>query len=125
MTGNMSPRNDLVLSRASWLLWGIPLALGVTGILWSLGRPYLITIAFTWAGLACVVNAMRCGRFHCYVTGPLYLGLGLVSGLTGLGILNIEWIWIGMVFVIGTFIAYLPEFVGRRYVRRRSGDDAA
>ena len=101
------------------------MALGVVGILWSIGRPYLLTIAFTWAGFACVANAKRCGRFHCHITGPLYLGLGLVSGLTGVGLLNINWNWIGMIFAIGTFIAYLPEFIGWRYVRRRSGNGAA
>ena len=74
------------------------MALGVVGILWSIGRPYLLTIAFTWAGFACVANAKRCGRFHCHITGPLYLGLGLVSGLTGVGLLNINWNWIGMIF---------------------------
>ena len=122
---NSSTRNDLVLSRAFWFLWGMPMALGVSAIFWSLGRPYLLAVAFTWAGLACVVNAKRCGRFHCHITGPLYLGLGLVSGLTGLGILNVEWNWIGLIFATGTLIAYLAEFTGWRYVRRRPGDGAA
>jgi len=31
-------------------------------------------------GGACLVNAVRCGRLHCYVTGPFFLlgAIGLV-----------------------------------------------
>ncbi len=120
MTDGPAVRNDLVLSRASWLLWGIPMALGAFAILWPFARPFLLTAAFMWAGFACVVNAKRCGRFHCHITGPLYLGLGLVSALIGLGVLNIDWRWIGVVFALGTGIAYLPEFAGWQYVRHGS-----
>ena len=41
-----------------------------------------------------------------------------------MGILNVEWNWIGLIFATGTFITYLPEFTGWRYVRRRPGDGA-
>ena len=122
MTDQPATDRDLVLSWASWLLWGIPMALGVTAIYWSIGRPYLLTLAFMWAGIACVVNVKRCGRFHCHITGPLYLGLALLSGLNGLGILNIDWRWIGVMFAIGTCIAYIPEFVGWQYVRQGSDE---
>lgn len=117
-------RNDLVLSWASWLLWGIPMALGAAAILWPFGRAILLTIAFTWAGTACVVNARRCGRFHCHITGPLYLGLGLLSAMIGLKSLTVDWRLVGVIFALGTAIAYLPEFVGWRYVKRGSHDDA-
>lgn len=113
-------RNDLVLSRASSFLWGIPIALGILAMSWPAGRPYLLTTAFLWAGLGCVVNAGRCGRFHCHLTGPLYLVLGVMSALIGLGVLDLAWSWIAAVFALGTFIAYIPEFFGWKYVRRQS-----
>ena len=38
----------------------------------------------TSMGVACFLNARRCGRIHCYFTGPLFLvlaGIGLLYGL--------------------------------------------
>ena len=111
----------------SWILWGIPMALGVAAFFWPSGRAVLLIVAFSWAGLACVVNARRCGRFHCHVTGPLYLGLAVLSGLTGFGVINLEWYWIAIGFALGTALAYLPEFrrsaevgVGPNQVAERS-----
>ena len=94
------------------------MALGILAIFWPLGRPYLVTTAFLWAGLGCVVNARRCGRFHCHVTGPLYLGLGVASALIGLGVIQMTWIWVAGIFAVGTAAAYLPEFLGWRYLRK-------
>jgi len=37
-------------------------------------------------GLGCLVNAARCGRLHCYVTGPLYLGAALYVVLFAFGL---------------------------------------
>src|SRR3989442_15948432 len=37
------------------------------------------TLAFTVMGIACVVNAVRCGRVHCYFTGPFLLLLAAAS----------------------------------------------
>jgi hypothetical protein len=54
--------------------------------------------------------------------GPLYLALGLTSGLIGYGVLNLQWRWIAIIFAVGTCIAYAPEFIGLRYVRRRPND---
>ncbi len=116
---------DLVSSRSWRWLWGLPLLLIALGLLWSPMRAPLWTVAFLWAGLACVVNAARCGRVHCYVTGPLYLGLAGVSALNGLGLLSWEWRSVGVLFVMGTALAYAPEFVGKQYVRRSGGSRRA
>jgi len=37
-------------------------------------------------GLGCLVNAARCGRLHCYVTGPLYLAAALYVALSAFGL---------------------------------------
>jgi len=63
------------------------------------------------------------GRLHYHLTGLRYLGLGLMSGLIGLGVLNGDWRGIGVVFAIGTPLAYLPEFIGWKYVRPRSAPE--
>ena len=41
--------------------------------------PIAWPVAFTWMGIACVFNATRCGRMHCYFTGPFFLLLAAVS----------------------------------------------
>ncbi len=89
-------------------------------LIWPSAWPPLWAVAFLWSGGACLVNARRCGRAHCYVTGPLYLGLGVASALIGLGFLTWSWHIVGAAFAIGTAIAFVPEFAGRRYLRKDS-----
>ena len=38
---------------------------------------------FLLAGLACVANVTRCGRRHCYFTGPLFLLAAVHNALKG------------------------------------------
>jgi len=55
------------------LVWRLPAGLLLFGLFWSEVRAWLWTPALVVAGLACLVNAARCRRLHCYFTGPLYL----------------------------------------------------
>lgn len=69
-------------------------------------------------GTGCLVNARRCGRLHCYWTGPFFLLGALVSLLYGLQLLplgNSGWGIIGYTLLAGVvFLTYLPEqFMGR------------
>jgi hypothetical protein len=65
--------SDLVLSWKAILLWCLPLIALIVGSYWQRGRLLLWIAAFFVMGVACLVNAARCGRVHCYVTGPLSL----------------------------------------------------
>ncbi len=107
---------DLVASRAALWLWGLPGVLLLVGMVWEDVRGPLWVVAFLVGGVACVANAARCGRTHCYLTGPLYLGLSMMSALISLHVLPWSWWWVGAAGVVGTVVAYVPEFVGRRYV---------
>lgn len=67
---------------------------------------------------ACFLNAMRCGRLHCYLTGPFFLVGGLASLFYGLGLLPLGtagWGIIGYTLLAGVvLLTYLPEhFLGR------------
>ena len=69
--------------------------------------------------VGCLVNAMRCGRLHCYMTGPFFL-LGAIASLTyGLGVLPLgshSWGIIGYTLLAGVvFLTYLPEYFLGRY----------
>jgi hypothetical protein len=110
------------------LLWCLPwlaFALGfgaapaVKTVLW--------TTSLGFMGGACLINASRCGRTHCYFTGPFFV-LGAVCSLGyGIGLLPLGpsgWKWIGAVTIIGAIVlTCIPELVLSRY--RRNGSDAA
>lgn len=112
---NSGGQHDLVSSKLAWLLWYVPLAVFIVGTFWARGRAWLWTPALLVAGISCVINAKRCGRLHCHFTGPLYL-LGAVAALlSGLGLVKLPWIWILVGIVGGSVLAFVPEWIGRKY----------
>jgi hypothetical protein len=55
-------------------------------------------------GVACILNARRCGRTHCRYTGPFYLAMILpviVLGTTGASTGLAEWIALGVLIEVG------------------------
>ena len=109
----------LTRRRIAWLLWGVPAAALILGSLVSpLPRMLLWTPAFLIGGVGCVMNAARCGRVHCYITGPLYLLAAVATLLAGMGFVPLRSSWIGGAVLGGTILAYLPEWVRVKYVAR-------
>ena len=78
-------------------------------------RMLLWTPAFLVAGVACGFNAARCGRLHCYFTGPLFLLAAVASVLVGMAWVSFGWNWIGNGVAIGWAVAFLPECVRGKY----------
>ncbi len=109
---------DLVERRIAWLVWGLPKAILVLGAFWSEARVWLWTPALLVAGTACLMNAARCGRLHCYFTGPLYLLAALATVLSGLHIVPLHWGWILGAVVGGMALAYVLEVPLGKYVKR-------
>lgn len=80
----------------------------------------LISGVFLWMGLACVLNAKRCRRRHCYYSGPIFI-LGAIAVL----VVGFEIVSFGqdgmMMTVYGTlFLAlmtYLTEPIFGKYVK--------
>ena len=74
-------------ARTNILAWWIPKSVLVAALFASVPlRAAVWTIALTWMGTACILNARRCGRTHCRYTGLFYLAmivpvLVLASGL--------------------------------------------
>ncbi len=108
-----SSSRDLVASRWALVLWGLPLALIVIGVLVSGARTALWVPAFSAMGLACLVNARVCGRFHCHVTGPLFLLAAAITLLDGIAIIAFASSWTLLIASVGTALAFAIEY-GRR-----------
>lgn len=107
----------------SWCLPSFAFALGF--FLSPAFRTVLWTLSLGLMGAMCLLNASRCGRVHCYFTGPFFM-LGAVASLGyGIGILPFGpsgWQWIGNITIIGAVIlCSIPEFILGRYRRKRSG----
>ncbi|MGA2369388.1 MAG: hypothetical protein ACLPPV_02840 [Candidatus Korobacteraceae bacterium] len=112
---NSGGKHDLVSSKLAWLLWYVPLTVFIVGTFWGRGRAWLWTPALLVAGISCVINATRCGRLHCHFTGPLYLLGALAALLSGLGVVALPWTWILIAIVAGSVLAFVPEWIGRKY----------
>ena len=71
-------------------------------------------------GGACLVNAKRCGRRHCYLTGPFFLVPAVVSLLYGLQILDLGvygWKTLAGILLVGSCaLTCLPEWIWGRYL---------
>lgn len=77
--------------------------------------------ALSIMGGACIANAARCGRVHCFVTGPLFLLMAVVTLLYGLGVVRLGahgWNGIGLTTLVGAVaLCCLPELLWGRYRR--------
>ena len=113
--------NDFVERKIAWFLWGIPKGMLVVGVFWSQARLWLWVPALLVGGTACLVNAARCGRLHCYFTGPLYLLAALATVLSSLRIVPLRWGWILAAVVTGIVFAYTLEGIRGKYIGRVQG----
>ncbi len=107
------------------IVFGLPtLAVLGTGFGGFSGRVLAVVwpLAFLWLGIACLANAVRCGRVHCWFTGPFFLLLAVLSFLLGAEILTLGgngWTVLRNTFAIGGVALYfLPETIWGRYFRR-------
>lgn len=102
------------------LIWCVPIAI-LVGSSWIGGR-YLVIVwptLLTWMGAACLLNARRCRRLHCYLTGPYFLVLALTALLYGIGVVPLGprgWSMLSVALIIGApFLIYVPELAYGRY----------
>ena len=93
-------------TRTKLVAWWLPHAALVAGLLVAVpARTVIWIVGLAWMGVACMLNARRCGRTHCRFTGPYYLvmiipvlglGLGVVpAGLSG-------WLALGALIILGS-----------------------
>ena len=110
-------RTDWASGLSGCLTWGIPAALLIMSPV-----QYFVVVwptVLTFMGVACLLNARRCGRIHCYFTGPFFLLLALIGLLYGLDLVPLGargWSMLSIALVLGTaaFIS-VPEWLFGRY----------
>lgn len=77
-------------------------------------------------GTACVANARRCGRLHCYFSGPFFLAAAVVVvayGLDWFGGVPGGWNGLGLAIVaVATVLSIVPERLWGRYRGASSGE---
>src|SRR6516225_8451017 len=127
VSNSRGPERDLLCSGLSaCLLWCVPCFAFALGF-WQPPalRTVLWTTSLTFMGITCLVNASRCGRTHCFFTGPLFILSAVVSLGYGLGLLPLGssgWRWIGALTIVGAIaLTCIPELVLGRYRRNGSG----
>ena len=110
-----SHANDLICSGKALFIWYLPIAALIVGASWTSGRPWLWIPAFLVMGVACLANAARCGRVHCYFTGPLYLLSAIYVVLAEVHLVPMNPnTFLGAVLLL-TLLAYLAEFPLGKY----------
>ena len=116
------PPVDWVQQPVSALLWWcLPLAAGFAINLLALqlrATTLVWALAFAWMGLGCVLNARRCHRLHCYISGPAFFMGAVVVGLLGLGVLTLGQHALNnaVAFTLAAaLLSFVPEFVWRKY----------
>ena len=96
--------------QTSLLAWWIPQAAVLAGLFLPVpGRAVLWIAALAWMGVACLLNARRCGRTHCRYTGPYYLAmiapvLVLASGLVVLDFSG--WLVVAVLILAGSKVIW-------------------
>jgi hypothetical protein len=106
------------LARVLW--WGLPILVAASSNLPGLSlaqAAFLLAGAFAWAGTGCVLNARRCARLHCFISGPaLWLG-AIAAVLVGFGIVSAPHALDDVVnaTVVLVVLSCLPEWFWGRY----------
>ena len=116
---------DVMSSRLRMVLfYGLPgIAIYLTGNYGDRGVSAIVwPVAFLVMGAACVANARRCRRVHCFFTGPLFLLASVLSAMHGWGVMDLgprAWELIGYgTFALAFVLYYAPESVWGKYFRR-------
>ena len=97
-------------ARASLLAWWLPQAAVIAGLVVTVPVRTAVWVgALVWMGAACLFNARRSGRTHCWITGPYYIAmvgpvLALGTGTVAAGLY--AWIACALLILVGDKIIW-------------------
>jgi hypothetical protein len=122
MTNRIAARKDWARQPLSICLWwGLPIVIGAAvGLLHLSFRTGagICAALFLWMAAGCLLNARRCRRVHCYISGPvLFLG-AIFAALVALGVLDLSPRAFGnavSAVLVLALLSFVPEMVWKRY----------
>jgi len=115
-------RNDWVNRPGmGFVWWCLPLGVGVASNFFAIAArasALVWMVSFFWMGSGCILNARRCHRLHCYISGPaFFLGAAALAlfaaGIALLGPHSLNNI-VGLTLTV-TLLSFLPEMIWRKY----------
>ncbi len=104
------------------LVWWLPVAALIVGANWQKLTNLLWIPALLVMGAACLINAARCGRVHCYVTGPLFLIAAMYVVLWGFHLVPMRPNIFLFTILSVTVLAYLAEIPLGKYRKNACTD---
>ncbi len=129
MTTQPARREDWVSNRRSFVFaWGVPMTAMIIAIwLPAYAKTLIWAVSLIWMGGACLVNARRCSRTHCYFTGPFFLIMSVPVLLHGLAIIPFGpegWKWLGIAIAVGGGgLWFLTEKARGKFLSRAPNSD--
>jgi len=101
--------------------WGLPIAVGVLANVPHLSQRQdaaVWAVVFAWMGTGCVLNALRCHRVHCYISGPVLLLGAIFAALAMSGVIEPSARTFSLVSngtLLLALLSFAPEILWRRY----------
>ena len=101
--------------------WCLPLGIGVASNFFAISAratALIWMVSFLWMGAGCILNARRCHRLHCYISGPVFfLGAATLAlfaaGIALLGPHSLNNI-VGLTLT-AALLSFVPEMIWRKY----------
>lgn len=115
--GTPAKASDSICGGSALLLWWLPAAAVIAGASLPSARAWLWIPSFLVMGVACLANAARCGRVHCYFTGPVFLLAALWVALGALHFVPMHPGALLATVLLLTLLAFLVELPLGRYRR--------
>lgn len=120
-TGAPEERDWLTSAGGKLLIYGVPFAaLQLAGNLGGFTLATAVPAAcFLLVGIACLFNAARSRRLHCYFMGPWCLVAGTLTALYSARVIDLgphSWDWLVNGGMLGALLIYMTvERIGGRY----------
>lgn len=102
--------------------WGLPLGVGIAASYFASSPRASALVwlgSFAWMGTGCILNARRCHRLHCYISGTAFffgaaalalftVGIALLGPHSLNNIVNIT--------LAVALLSFVPEMIWRKYL---------
>lgn len=108
--------------RTIILWWCLPMAAGVAAAFLPLPVRVVAgvwAVSFAWMATGCLLNARRCHRVHCYISGPVFLLGAIFAALVASGVADLGQRALSnavSAVLVLALLSFAPELVWKRYV---------